>query len=95
MSEAFKISLTALALLSPHTQRVGYAVDIVKPGSKQRDLEDGPVVKASGPKAFVILTTDTGGVARQLGHIVEHGLVLFRDWRRFVVRLQRLHQLFV
>lgn len=33
-------------LLSPHSERIRHAVDVVEPGSDQRDLQDPPIVEA-------------------------------------------------
>jgi len=41
-------------LIAPYTEGVGDAIDVVEPGSDERDLQDGLVIEANGVQVFVI-----------------------------------------
>ena len=41
-------------LIAPYTQGVCDAIDVVEPGSDERDLQDGFVIEANGVQVFVI-----------------------------------------
>jgi hypothetical protein len=49
-----KKSRSHIKLVAPHTQGVGDAVDVVEPGSDERDLQDSFVIEADGVQVFVI-----------------------------------------
>jgi len=41
-------------LIAPYTEGVGDAIDVVEPGSDERDLQDSFVIEANGVQVFVI-----------------------------------------
>ncbi len=41
-------------LIASYTEGVGDAIDVVEPGSDERDLQDGFVIEANGAQVFVI-----------------------------------------
>ena len=41
-------------LIAPYTQGVGDAIDVVEPGSDERDLQNSFVIEANGVQVFVI-----------------------------------------
>jgi len=82
-------------LFPPHPQRVRHAIDVVEPGSDQRDLQNSLIIKSRGSQPFDIIFPNLGRVLGELDHIIEHHAILGRDWRRSVVLLQRLHQVLI
>jgi len=44
-----------MMLIAPYAQGIGYAVDVVEPGSDERDLQDSFVIEADGVQVFVIV----------------------------------------
>jgi hypothetical protein len=77
------------------TQSVRYAIDIVKPGRDEGDLENSAVVKAPRAECRVVCRTALRGVARQLHYVIDHHAILFADGRAFVIPLQRLNHVFI
>jgi len=82
-------------LVSTNSQRVGYPIDIVKPGCNQRNLQNAPIVKARHSQPLMILPRKACGVVGELSHVVEHEPIRLRNRSRPVVLLQGPHQLFV
>ncbi len=41
-------------LVAPYTEGVGDAIDVVEPGSDERDLQNSFVIEANGVQLFVI-----------------------------------------
>lgn len=74
-------------LFSSHAKSIRHAIDVVKPGSNQRDLENPLVVKPDCPQLIVILAADSRCIARDLGHVVQHYPFLLRDGSSLVVSL--------
>jgi len=79
--------------LSPHPQRIRHPINIVKPRRNQRDLQNPAIVKSHRPQPLNIVLPDLCRILGQLDHIIHHHLLLRRDRRGRVIRLQRLHQL--
>src|SRR5215472_18834808 len=48
-------------LLSPYSQRIGHAVDVVEPRRDQRDLQDRRIVKSRRPQPLVVILPYLGG----------------------------------
>jgi hypothetical protein len=63
-------------LIPAHAQRIRHAIDVVKPGRNQSDLQDGFVVKSVRSQSLVILLRDARRIARQLRDVIKHHLVL-------------------
>ena len=84
-----------LTSIPSDSQCVGDPVDVVEPGGNERDLEDAPIVESHCPQPIVELGRDPGCIPGDLLGELEHHTILFGDWRRPVIALQRLHERFV
>src|SRR5580704_18664250 len=49
-------------LFPPHPQRVRHAIDVVEPGSDQRDLQNSLIIKSRGSQPFDIIFPNLGRV---------------------------------
>jgi hypothetical protein len=49
-----KKSRSHIMLIAAYTQGVGDTIDVVEPGSDERDLQDSFVIEAGGAQVFVI-----------------------------------------
>ena len=87
--------LECTSLVSPDTQSVGHAIDVVEPGCDQCDLEDRLVIKTSRPQALVIFRCDARGVVCELQDVFKHFPVLLGNRRSFIIFLQSLCQLLI
>ena len=58
--------------LLAHSQAVRNAIDIVEPACDQVDLQNGLIAEADGAQPLQVAWCDGGGMARQLGGVVEH-----------------------
>jgi hypothetical protein len=81
--------------IEANPERVCDAIDVVEPGSDQRDLQDGPVVEPGAAQPLVVVRGDLGCVLGELDHVVDHDALFFRDGSFRVVFLQCLDQCFV
>ncbi len=79
-------------LVSANTQRIGNAVDVVKPRSDQCDLKDSPIIKACRAQTRVIRRRDSRCVFRHLHHVIKHYTILLADRRGLIVLFQRPDQ---
>jgi hypothetical protein len=78
-----------------HAESIGDTIDVVEPGSDQRDLKNSAVVETHGAESGVICGRALGGVFGQLHDVIEHDAVLIGDGRGLVVFLQRIDHFFV
>ena len=53
-------------ILTFHTQRVGYPVDVIEIGDNLGGIVDAAVIQPGCPQRFNVGTTHFGGVQRQL-----------------------------
>ena len=60
-------------------------IDVIEPGSDERDLENRFVVKASRPEAIVITRMNFCCVAGQLDYVIQHEHVRFANRSLFIV----------
>jgi hypothetical protein len=74
-------------LFASHAQGVGYAIDVVKPGCDERDLQDCPVVDSGGAQAVMVVFPDFRGVLGKFDDIVQHQALLLADGGSCVVLL--------
>jgi len=58
-------------------------------------LQNPLIIKTGRAQPLVIGGRDARGIARDLHHVIEHHLLVFRDWRAAVVVFKRGHQLLV
>ena len=79
-------------LLSSHSQRVGYAVNVVEPGGDQRYLQNRLVVEAGGTQPLMIVFPDFGRIFGDLHYVVEHDPLLGSDGSGGVILFQRIDE---
>ena len=84
-----------LPSIPPHSQRISYAIDIVKPGRYQSDLQDAAIVKAGGPQALVVISSNPGGIARQPGNVIKHHAIRVADRSSLIILFQSANQAFI
>jgi hypothetical protein len=81
----------ASAKAANDAQSIGYAIDVVEPRRDQGDLQNTAIVEADSSELCVIVWRNFRGVLGQLHSVIEHCAILFADWRRSVIALQRIH----
>ncbi len=81
--------------VAAYAERIGGAIDIVKPGRDQRDLQDAAVIEAGSAQPVMIFRAAFGRVFRHLHHVVQHRTILFADWRSSIVAAQRIDHRFI
>ena len=81
--------MTSRNCRSPHAQGVGYAVNVVKPGCNERDLENADIVKANRAKPIVILGRYLVSRLCQPHREIEHRAVSARQVGGAIVRHQQ------
>jgi hypothetical protein len=84
--------MDAVRSLAPDPERIGNSVDVVEPGSDQRDLQNAAIVETNGPQTLVIERPNPGRIFCQLDDIIDHHLLGFGDRCRLVVFLERLDE---
>ena len=81
--------------VAAHAKCIGGAIDVVKPGRDQRNLQNAAIIEADGAQLDVIIRAALRRVFRQFHHIVQHGAILRADWRSPIVALQRIDHRFI
>src|SRR5260370_7831187 len=71
--------------VAAHAERIGRAIDVVKPRRDQRDLQDAAIVKATGAQLGMIFRAAFRRVFRQLHYISHHLPILSAHCRRLIV----------
>ena len=82
-------------LFASHAQGVGNAIDVVKPGCDECDLQDCLIVKSRGAQAIMIIFPDFGSVFGKFDYVVQHDALLLGDGSGRVVPLQRFDESFI
>lgn len=74
--------------ISPDTQCIGDAVDVVEPGGDERDLQDSQILEAHFTQPGVMAWMNPAGVTGQLNDIVEHRPIGLTQLRLCIVTPQ-------
>ena len=78
--------------LAADPERIGNPVDVVEPGSDQRDLQNPAIVETNGPQTLVVQRRNPGRIFCELDDIIDHHLLGFGDRCRLVIFLKCLDE---
>jgi hypothetical protein len=60
-----------------HAQRIGYAIDVVKPGGDKSNLQDATVIETGVAQLYVIAGYALRGIFSDFDSKFQHNFVLF------------------
>ena len=83
----WEVSLIFYLSFTPYAERIGNAIDVIKPRCYQGYLQNARVIKANGAKFFVMIGCDFGSVLCNLHNKFDHYHFGFSNWCSFVISL--------